>query len=188
MGQCPPSETKHGREPCAPFLRRPRPSLDTYARGRDLSLPQGVVPIMNMSVSDKRLCSLCGLLGEFYAGRGQCKSCVRRLRREHHAKHRQRENAACLKRTQEHPGAMLKTALHSQAKTQNPKTRMLLAHQVVRWAMCAGRLVSADTCDRCGKPAARPVVHHEDYARPLWGTTLCHSCHRKAHGARILSP
>jgi len=67
---------------------------------------------------------------------------------------------------------------------RNARTQKLLetsAHSAVYWATRAGILLFPDTCDACGKPVGRARKHHEDYSRPLWLTTLCTSCHSKAH-------
>ena len=57
------------------------------------------------------------------------------------------------------------------------------ARQHVRDALKSGRMLMPDTCDRCLEGSVF-VVHHEDYARPLWGMTVCLSCHKKEHGCR----
>ena len=113
-------KTKRGREPCVPFLRRPRPSLDSYTRGRGLTcLPQGVP---NNSLSQPQHI--------IYYGPYQ---------------------SVILRRT---------PYLLSEPRP----------------------------CTHCQRLLPRTSEFYEDYARPLWGTTLCRSCHRKVHGARNLSP
>ena len=210
-------KTKHGREPCVPFLRRPRPSLDSYTRGRGLSLPQGVVPNAGLTptrhnmyygpyqgatlrrtpylLGELRPCTHCECLlprtNEFYAAdkrssdgyHSWCRDCQREKAlawqqdnrewakansRTHHRKNRNQNLASFQAWAKAHPLAAP-------------------AHHAVHEALRSGRLLMPDTCDACGKED-RVFFHHEDYTRPLWGTALCHSCHRKVHGARNLSP
>ena len=54
------------------------------------------------------------------------------------------------------------------------------ARNAVQQALRCGRLLMPDTCDACEKHR-RVQFHHEDYARPLWGTSLCRGCHKRLH-------
>jgi hypothetical protein len=55
------------------------------------------------------------------------------------------------------------------------------AYNAVYRAIRAGRLIR-QPCELCGDSGAE--AHHEDYARPLDVTWLCHVCHSKLHADR----
>ena len=210
-------KTKHGREPCVPFLRRPRPSLDSYTRGRGLSLPQGVVPNAGLTptrhnmyygpyqsvilrrtpylLSEPRPCTHCQCLlprtSEFYSAdkrssdgyHSWCRECQREKALAWAEGHRERAKANARKHYRKHLNHYSSTC-RSYSKSH---PMVIGARNCVRAAIRDGRLVMPDSCDVC-RGQGRVFFHHEDYARPLWGTTLCRSCHRKVHGARNLSP
>jgi hypothetical protein len=54
------------------------------------------------------------------------------------------------------------------------------AHEAVREALLAGRLVRPSTCSSCGKECV-PQGHHEDYGKPLVVQWLCTKCHGAQH-------
>lgn len=51
------------------------------------------------------------------------------------------------------------------------------AHDAVRDALSAGRLIRPVGCQCCGRPV-RLQAHHDDYAQPLVVTFACGPCHR----------
>jgi hypothetical protein len=56
------------------------------------------------------------------------------------------------------------------------------AHNKVRKAIVAGRLVKPVDCSRCGRGDLRiEAHHHKGYEFPLDVTWLCKSCHRMEH-------
>lgn len=54
------------------------------------------------------------------------------------------------------------------------------AHAAVERALKSGKLVRADSCERCGTSAALDG-HHPDYSKPLEVEWLCRKCHRAEH-------
>jgi hypothetical protein len=54
------------------------------------------------------------------------------------------------------------------------------AHDAVKNAVQAGRLVKPSTCQRCGKPFEKRLLHshHHDYSKPLEVVFACRDCHR----------
>ena len=61
------------------------------------------------------------------------------------------------------------------------------ARYYVKKALASGRMVMPDTCDVCLEGSVL-VVHHQHYNRPLWGMTVCLSCHKKEHGCQPQLP
>lgn len=190
-------EKKHGREPCVPSGDG-LGHLTVPTRGAAiLPLPQGVVPNKTHSLiihGVLRICSDCRHarpLTQFVKNRNLpqgrasiCRECAKMRGRAYRKEHPEGNRTSCLKYRLSHPG------VHNQLCKEWAKRNPLAAaaRLAVFQSRRSGRLLMPDTCDRCGKPAARPIFHHADYTRPLWGTTLCRSCHRKVHGARNLSP
>ncbi len=55
------------------------------------------------------------------------------------------------------------------------------AYRITRAAIAAGRLVP-QPCAGCGT-TENIRAHHEDYAKPLQVTWMCHGCHMEYHAA-----
>jgi hypothetical protein len=54
------------------------------------------------------------------------------------------------------------------------------AHDAVKNAVKAHRLLKPTVCGRCGRRPAEPLhAHHADYSKPLDVTFVCRPCHRE---------
>ena len=142
-------------------------------------------------VDEPRPCTKCGRLlprtPVFYAPdtrsadglHSWCRGCQRKKALRWAETHRERAKVNARKHYRENR-PRYQEAFRSWAKA-HPSA--ITAHAAVEKALESGRMVMPDTCDVCEQKL--PVlVHHEDYTRPLWGTTVCLSCHKKEHGCR----
>lgn len=60
------------------------------------------------------------------------------------------------------------------------------AHQAIRSAVKAGRIIKPVECQCCG--SVKPLqAHHHDYSMPLDVQWLCAACHAKEHGTPIVA-
>lgn len=70
-----------------------------------------------------------------------------------------------------------KRAYVNRFRAMNPEKAR--AHDAVKSAIVAGRLVRPTACERCGITTNRPLdSHHDDYSRPLDVRFVCRACHR----------
>ena len=203
-------ETKEalGRSSCAHSERGPA-SPESNAWGCGPSVPQGTVPnkrLLKRNITyitikktarrrscyppdESRPCTKCGRLlprtPDFYAPdkrsadglHSWCRDCQRDKALRWAETHRERAKTYARKHYRENRPRYL--ALFRSWSKSHPLASN--AHRLVKEALRSGRLLMPDTCDRCGEQDSG-TFHHEDYARPLWGQTLCHKCHREAHG------
>jgi len=136
----------------------------------------------------QKRCSKCGVLKPLAAftrdkksadGRySSCKACGNARVKAYNAKHPEKRKAADRRAYAKRRDKALRQ--FRQWAEQHPLANK--ARQAVHRAVEAGRLVMPDTCDLCYEILDGHFhCHHPDYAHPLEGTTLCHSCHRTLH-------
>ena len=113
---------------------------------------------------------------------GMCRDCFSKYNRERYAKNRDGVRRAVREYRREHPDAVIRTRLATNAR--NPTK--VNARRCVEAAMKAGVLVRPDHCSGCGCSDSehRIEAHHNDYSRPLDVIWLCTPCHRRMDAQR----
>jgi hypothetical protein len=69
-------------------------------------------------------------------------------------------------------------------RTRKPTPLQRTAHQQLRRAVLAGKVVKPNACTACGTTERRIHGHHSDYSKPLQVEWLCTVCHADLHAAR----
>lgn len=77
-------------------------------------------------------------------------------------------------------GGVAKDHMRYKRRFEAKSPEKVQAHQVVKRAVKAGRLIPKDSCEHCGA-IGRPHAHHDDYSKPLEVIWLCQPCHNRHH-------